>query len=300
MKMQTIKTVQHYIELAGAKIVLGVARLLHAGAAASFGALLGWKAYRIFRIRRRISIANIEQSLDLPADGKTADDIACASYMNLGRSMMEFACLDRFQRERLVEMVDLEGREFLDQALEVGRGAILFTGHFGNWELLGAAIAAHGYPIREVVGSQSNPLVDRAINDLRRSQVLGIIHRDMGLKKVFRALADNEFVAIVADQDARRDGVFVDFLGRPASTAKGPALFAIRRNAPVIPGFIHRSGRGKHTAVFRPPMWPDPSMDEDGAVVDLVGRYTNALAEEIRQNPAEYLWAHRRWKTTPA
>jgi KDO2-lipid IV(A) lauroyltransferase len=298
--MNAIKTLQHYVELAGAKIVQGIARLLPGGTAAALGALLGWKAYRIFRIRRRVSVANVERSLDLPSDGKTADRIACASYMNFGRSMMEFAAIDRLESERIVDMVDFEGRESLDEALAAGKGAILFSGHLGNWELLGAAVAAYGYPIREVVGNQSNPMVDRALNDLRRSQVLGIIHRDMGLKKVFRALSDNEFVAMVADQDARRDGVFVDFLGRPASTAKGPALFAVRRGAPVIGAFIHRSGRGRHLAVFRPPLWPDPSLDDDDdAIVDLVQRYTNALAEEIREHPTEYFWAHKRWKTSP-
>jgi KDO2-lipid IV(A) lauroyltransferase len=298
--MSAYKKLRFYLELAGVKLVQGLVRLLPVGAAISLGAFIGWKAYRLFRIRRRVSIANIERSLDLPAGGGEADRIACASYMNLGRSMMEFASFRRLQRERILDMVDFVGKEAFDEALAARRGAILFTGHFGNWELVGAAVAAYGYPIRVLVGRQSNPLVDRVINDLRRSQVPQIIRREAGLKKVFRALDNNEFVAMVADQDARRDGVFVDFLGRAASTAKGPALFAVRRGSPVIAGFIRRSRHGKHIADLRPPMWPNPSLAEEDAVVDLVQRYTNALADAIREFPTEYFWAHRRWKTSPS
>ena len=134
------------------------------------------------------------------------------------------------------------------------------------------------------------------VNDPRKSRVLDIIPRDTGLKLAFRTLANNQFVVMAGDQDARGNGVFVEFLGRPASAAKGPALFAIRRNAAIIPCFMHRVGPGKHFLETNPPMWPDRSLDEDASVFDLTQRYMHALADAVRRHPTEYLWGHRRWK----
>ena len=103
----------------------------------------------------------------------------------------------------------------------------------------------------------------------------------------------------VADQDARKSGVFVNFLGRPASTVRGPAMFAVRQNAPVIPGFIWRTSAITHHARLEAPLWPDPTLEGDDAITDLTQRYTDRISEAIRQRPTEYFWAHRRWKTKP-
>jgi len=195
----------------------------------------------------------------------------------------------------------LSRRDFAEYQYHAALGRLpAIAGHLGNWELGAAALWAYGYPVHAVVGKQSNSMVDAEINRARATKYTGIIDRGsgFGLKGAYRALARNEIVAFVADQDARQHGAFVDFLGRPASTHKGPAQFAVRNNSPVVAGFIHRTTDGKHRVDLRPPMWPDLSLDETAAVVELVQRYTDALADAVRAHPAEYFWAHRRWKTT--
>lgn len=295
--MNGFKKIQFYAEYAGVQLFRGVLRLLPPRAAGAFGALLGWKAYRIFRVRRGVAIDNIRRALPDVPDDRHADRIACLSYQNLGRTAVEIASFDRYDDARIREMVEVDTLEHFDQVMEAGRGGIVLTGHIGNWELL-SAIAAYGYPLRSLVGRQSNPLVDKLVNDLRKSRVLDVIPRDTGLKLAFRTLANNQFVVMAGDQDARGNGVFVEFLGRPASAAKGPALFAIRRNAAIIPCFMHRVGPGKHFLETNPPMWPDRSLDEDASVFDLTQRYMHALADAVRRHPTEYLWGHRRWKHT--
>jgi len=297
--MSRWKTLQYRAELTGVKLVRGLVRLLPRRVAASFGALLGWKAYRVFRLRRGVALDNIERSLTFESGGDSADTIACASYINLGRSMMEFASLDRLDSAGIRALVGLEGGEWLDQALAAGRGAVLVTGHFGNWELAAAAVSAYGYPVSAVVASQANPLVDREINGIREAHLRGVVRRESGMRQVFRALDNNEFVAFVPDQDARHHGAFVDFLGRPASSHKGPAQIAVRRKAPVSAAYIHRVGGGRHVLAFSPLMRPDETLGEEEAVVDLMQRYTDSLAGAIRTHPTEYLWAHKRWKTPP-
>ena len=294
-----MKKIRHKIEYWAVAFVIGLTALLPRRVASTLGAILGWKAYRIFGIRRRVSINNIRSSLAYADSHSAADQIACASYKNLGRSFVEYGSFGRLDEAKVLDMVEFEGLEHLDVALEHGRGAILVTGHFGNWELLGAGVAARGYPIHYLVGEQTNSLVDNLMNDLRRSQNIGIITRDVALRKVLRALKDNQLIALLADQDARKSGIFVDFLGRPAATVRGPAMFAIKQNAPIIPGFIWRVGGGKHHAQFHELLFPDTSLKGDESILDLTRRYTDRLSETIRRHPTEYFWAHRRWKTKP-
>jgi len=301
--METRKKLQYYLEVAGIGLVRAMVWLLPLKLARSLGGLLGWKAWKIFRIRRRVALDNIRQALPFAASGEAADRIGCSSYMNMGRSMMEFVKLGRLDARDICEMVEIGTLAPFDEALAAGRGAVLVTGHLGNWELGAAAMAANGYRIHVVVARQSNPLVDDWINGIRRGKVASVIDRGSAgdIKRAFRALADNEFVAFVADQDARRHGAFVEFLGRPASTHKGPAQFAVRRNCPVVAGFTHRTGdSGRHRLEIVGPMWPDGSLDEDAAVAALMQRYTDALADAVRRYPADYLWAHRRWKSQPS
>jgi KDO2-lipid IV(A) lauroyltransferase len=284
---------RHGVEYAAVRGALALAGSLPIGVARALGAGAGSLAYAL-GVRRAVSIGNIRGSLSV-TDGE-ASCIARRSYQNLGRSLMEFAAFRRWSSRELLSQVDFDGVENFARAREAGKGAVCVAGHFGNWELLGAAIGALGYPVSFLVGQQTNARVDEVMNDLRRAQGVGIITRTSALRKVLQALRANEFVALLADQDARRGGVMVDFLGRPASTVRGPALFAVRSGCPLIPIFIHREGR-RHRATAEPPIWSDPALDEEAAVVDLTRRHADALSRHVRAHPEGYFWPHRRWKT---
>jgi KDO2-lipid IV(A) lauroyltransferase len=242
-----------------------------------------------------VSIDNITQSLGVTAAQASA--IARASYANLGRAMMEFAAFRHLDHAGLRALADFEGLEHLEPVRAAGKGAILAAGHFGHWELLGAGIRAHGHPVDFLVGQQTNTRIDEIINGLRGRQGVGIITRTSALRKVLEALGAGHLIALLVDQDARKGGVMVDFLGRPASTVRGPALFAIRRGCPVVPIFIFREN-GRHRAIIEPALYGDPALDEEAAVLDLTRRYTDRLSHHVRRHPEDYFWPHRRWKTS--
>jgi KDO2-lipid IV(A) lauroyltransferase len=291
---QFLRRFRHGVEYAAVRGVLALAGSLPIGLARGIGAAAGALGFAL-GVRRRVSIDNITASLGVsPAEARR---IARRSYQNLGRSLMEFAAFRHWSNADLLRQVDFEGTENFERAREAGKGAVCVAGHIGNWEMLGAAVRVVGYPVNFLVGQQTNVRVDEVINDLRRAQGVGIIRRTSALRKVLQALRANEFVALLADQDARRGGVMVDFLGRPASTVRGPALFAVRSGCPLIPIFIHRTD-GRHKALAEPPMWADPSLDEEAAVLDLTRRHAAALSRHVREHPEEYFWPHRRWKTT--
>ena len=145
--------------------------------------------------------------------------------------MMRMSTLDAAEiRERTIA----PEWDRLETALAAGRGAILATGHFGNWEIGAAAVAARGVPMAAVVRRQGNPLFDARLDALRRSLGVETISQHDAPRLVPRLLRRGGVVGLVSDQDARRAGVFVPFFGRAASTHRGPALFSLRLGAPVF------------------------------------------------------------------
>ena len=261
------------------------------------GAALGWAAFSILRIRRRVALDNIRRAIG--GSEQEVRGIARRSYMNLGRSMMEFAAFHRLSAGQIQRLVTVEGEQHFDEVAAAGRGAMLVTGHFGNWELIAAWMGRSRFPFNVLAGRQSNPRVNRILNRLREKQGSRIIHYQAGLRGVLRALDQKELVAVLADQDARRRGVFVDFMGRPASTMREPARLAVQLGCPIISGFIIRCLGGRHRAEILPPLWPALDLPRDEAIVDLTQRFTAHLEAYVRKYPDQYFWAHRRWKTQP-
>ena len=292
------KRVQYRIEWALTQALIAACSVVPLVALRRLGAGLGWVAWRVLRIRRRIVIENISRSFPA-AEAQKVDAIAVEAYRQYGMALVEFAAFRTLSRRRLFEMVDVEGRENLDAALAHGAGAILFTGHFGNWELLGAVIAASGYPLYVTDTNHSNELSHEIISSLRTRQGMKIIAPSEPFSRVASVLSGNNFVAYLADQDARRHGIFVDFFGRPASTVRGPALFCVRKGCPIVPTFLIRQGRDRHRAVFEKPLWPDPHLKGSEAIEDLTQRFTTLLETYVREYPGHYFWMHRRWKTRP-
>ncbi len=225
--------------------------------------------------------------------------VAGDTYRNLGMSLVEYARLPVTTTEQMAERVTVEGGRNFDVALQRAKGAVLVTGHFGSWELMGARLKSRGYPMNFLVGEQSNTAVDNIMNDLRRSKGIGIISMGASMRNVLKALKQNQFVAMLSDQDAGSRGVFVDFMGRPASTPFGPASFAVRTGAALICGFIVREGRSRHRVILEPPLLPVPGASDAEESLRLTQEYTSLLEKYVRERPDHWLWLHRRWKTRP-
>ena len=293
------KKFRHRLELAGVRFLGRLPALLPLRLAVKLGGALGVVAFDIVRIRRRVTIDNIAAAFGNRYTESERRRIGRRSYINFAKSMIEFASLDRLDAARLRRIVRIEGREHLDAALEGGRGVVAVTGHFGSWELLGAAMVAHGYPVDFLVGEQSNRLVDEMMNHLRSASGIGIIARGVAARGVFGSLKKNRIVALLSDQDARSAGIFVDFLGRPASTFQGAAQFALRMRSVIACCCIVRQPDESHVAVFLPPIDVDPDNEREREIQRLTEEHTKVLGLLVERYPDHYFWAHRRWKTRP-
>jgi KDO2-lipid IV(A) lauroyltransferase len=275
-------------------------RMLPAWLALRLAALLGRVAFDVVGFRREVALENLRARLG----GGEQDEARLAAigsdcYAAFAMSMTEFARLPQVTPEYARKNIRVEGTEHLDSALREGRGAVLVTGHYGSWELMGCVLVMMGYPITFAVGVQRNPLVQDLMNGLRRSAGIDLVEAGSVLS-LARTVKSNKFVAMLSDQDAGSDGVFVDFMGAPASTPQGPARLALLTGAPLMTGFITRLDTARHLIRLEPRVPRDDSMEREEAVRQITQAYTATLESYVRKRPDHWLWGHRRWKTRPS
>ncbi|KPK33895.1 MAG: hypothetical protein AMK70_08970, partial [Nitrospira bacterium SG8_35_1] len=191
----------------------------------------------------------------------------------------------------------LEPRHFslIQRLLQYGNGLITISGHLGNWELQGAAAAtAMSEPFTVAAVQQSNPYIDRFITRRRNDMGMQVAGTKAAMKLLLRALKNRQAIGLVADQNAGRDAIFVDFFGKTAATQPGPAQLALKFKAPLLVGAAIRTGPGQFKVLAQ-----QVEVKEDDTVETLTQRHVKVLEDFIRQYPEQYFWLHRRWKTRP-
>ena len=273
--------------------------LLPLRAAEALGAVIGGLGYAL-GIRRDVVVDQLSRAFPERSD-EWVRDTARASFKHLGRETIAMLRMRHLTRE---EMVSIAGEtngsqvEHLRENIDAGRGAVIATAHFGNWEVAGGSLAARGVPLDVVVVKQANRLFNAEIVRTRERLGMRVIYKRDAPRRALAALREGRAVAFVSDQDARQAGVFVPFFGRPASTPRGPALMAVRTGAPLYVGYAKRLGPGRYIGAIEHVDVPRNG-DVDDVVEKLTAAFTAKLEELIRENPEQYLWQHRRWKTAP-
>ena len=291
-------TAAHRAEYALARALETAVSTLPERAADAFGASVGRTVYRL-GIRREV----VESNLRLAFPDATEEwrrEVARKAFEHLGREAAAILRLSKLDRQAVIERTVPVGWDLLEASLAEGRGVMLVTGHYGNWEVAAATVAARGIPIAAIVRRQGNRLVDERLDGLRRKLGVETISQRDAPSRVPRVLRANGVVGIVGDQDARRAGLFVPFFGVPASTHRGPALFALRLGAPVFSCVARRlAGPGVRYEVSGRPVPVERTGDLEADVASLTARLAGALEAEIREAPEQYFWFHRRWKSKP-
>jgi KDO2-lipid IV(A) lauroyltransferase len=290
---------RHYLEYAGWLFAAGLLKLLPRRATVLYARLWAWILHRVFRLRRATLMENLRTAFGDTKTPKELDRIALRSLENMILTFYEFVQPEPF----FGRAVDLITSCDASQAAQfLGRGAIVITAHIGNWEALGSyGVLRLGLPLVALMKPIHNPLINAAVVRQRRRLGMELISTDENMKVAITAARKGKWLTILADQDARRGGTFVDFFGRPASTPEGQALFAWKLNLPIIPAVSVRvpGPRRELAAIALPPILPDPSAPRDAEIRRLTEAHVRALEEMVRLHPESYFWLHRRWKTRP-
>jgi Kdo2-lipid IVA lauroyltransferase/acyltransferase len=223
------------------------------------------------------------------------------TYRNFGRMAAEWVHFSQLGPSNIECYVTYSGREHWYDAIQRsrGRGILVLTGHFGNFELLSVAHSIYGNRIAIVQRPNRNPVLDYAIAARRRRFGNLTVPRKGAAREVMRLLRDNWMVAVPLDLDTRH-GAFVDFFGMPAATNPALARIAMATGAPVLPAFMVRQGEtSRHQITILPVIDVRTSGNRSECIHEYTQVFTSIIESMIRRRPDHWNWIHRRWKTRP-
>lgn len=297
-KIPWVKKIRHQVELIFLKLFMLLIWSGNSGGLIKGADFFGWLIFKVFRVRKRVVLENLRMAFP-DKDEKELSEIAVRSYQNFAKMVIDFMRFPVMDKKSFPELYTFEGKKCFDWIRENGKGGVMVAGHFGSWELMGAALAQLGYPINFLVGEQHNKYVDDIMNANRELMDIKIIHMGVAVRGVIRALRNNEMVALLADQNAGRDGIFVNFFGRKASAHRGPAVFALKTRAPILFGSSIRLPNGKHKLIAELLTFDHLKGLTEENIREVTQAHISLLENAIRKYPDHWFWMHRRWKYRP-
>lgn len=259
----------------------------------------GSAAFYMLPEYRRIAIENLKAAFGAEKTEAEIRTIARRVFENLAMIAVEMVRFPHINKENIDRYVRTENLEIFDESFRSGRGTIVLTGHFGNWELLAMTIRLKGYPGVAVGRKIYFHKYDDYLNSLRKIHDVNVIDREQSIRSFLRVLKANKIVGILADQDVDSvDGVFVDFFGKSAYTPIGPVALAKVTGASIIPTFMVREGL-HHRFIVNEPICLVDTGDAEKDMVTNTQAWSRVLESFIRRYPEQWVWIHRRWKTRP-
>jgi len=260
------------------------------------GSALGVFVYSVLRFRRSVTLDNLQKAFP-QMDRHSLEETAQEAFRNVGISLLELLWMPRIGASEVHQIVKLENVELLQAAKAAGKGALILTAHFGNWELIPMAVfTATAFPLTVVVKSQSNRLIDKKITERRTRFGSKIVPMEFAVREVLRTLQKGDIVIIAADQSAARESIAVNFFGRMVPTFAGPAVFSLKTGAPILMGLVTRLENGTYSLRFTEVRRDDLKEYSEEAVAELTRRHVAMAESMIRTRPGQWLWMHRRWK----
>ena len=187
----------------------------------------------------------------------------------------------------------IENQDIFDKAIKKEKGLILLTAHFGLWEKWGAWFGMNNYPIWGVIQKQANKGADLFFKEIRESYGMNHIYKKSSINKIYELIKKKKIVILASDQDARKNGVRVNFFNKPKYTPKGAAKFHIKTDAPMVFSVSYMEPDGTIVISFS-----EIKIKSNLSVENISQIYTNNLEKIIKRYPDHYFWFHRKWKST--
>jgi KDO2-lipid IV(A) lauroyltransferase len=300
----------HLVQYAALRIVSALFLMFPIDVNLKTGRLIGWVWFNMPRWAPLLRSLSKHRGRAMDhirlAYGDALDD-AEVRRLALG-SMQHFACLaiEVIQTPRIVtpwtwrRYVELDHLGEAARELLKRRGCIMLTAHYGSFEILGYALAMAGFPITALMRPFDNEYITDYLVEKRRRSGLELLFKKGATARAPDVLEDGGALCFIADQDAGRKGVFVDFFGQKASTYKSIGLLAIDQNVPIIVGCARRMGkRFRYRISVNRIIQPEEWRDRDDELTWITQEFSTAMERFIREAPEQYLWMHRRWKSQP-
>lgn len=255
--------------------------------------------YPLIKSRRRVAKENLRIAFPDKSDAEL-NRLVYASFENLIITFTEIFNISNMSEKQIKEYVQFENGEMLQKLYDDGRGLILLSAHYGNWEFMAMAGAYHlNLDMLIPVKLLKNWFVDRIINKNRTACGNKVINMDKAAFEMLKQLKSGKAIALLADQSAHENSdIYVSMFGKPTLTYKAPAELALKYNIPLTFNYCERQRDGKYIIKSELVKSEDLEFTKEG-VAELTQRHSNMLEAVLRRNPAQWVWAHKRWKHSP-
>jgi KDO2-lipid IV(A) lauroyltransferase len=233
---------------------------------------------------------------------KEIERLTKEAMVNFYQNYLELFFSTGPHRNKLLNPITIEGREHLDRALSQGKGVIVVSAHLNNFTLMVLKLAAEGYRISIAIRDFKDPVQSRIYRGCRRLiNLKSILIKPSShfLRDVLRLLKRNGIICLIADENKRHGGVFVDFFGHSAATATGPAHLAIKTGVPIVPVLMVRDNGNTQRVVVEAPLDFEPSGNRKRDIRMITSGFTKTIESYVRRYPGQWRWDHFRWKTQP-
>ena len=262
---------------------------------------LGKFAYRIARKKRTIALSNLRLAQYPTPNTSDAERAVLVEgvFVHFAKVFVDFLrgpVFDAYELANLQSIItECEGFKHIRAAQSAGKGVILLTAHLGNWELQGRFVAASGVPLTVVAREPENREFGDYVRGLRESAGFAVLPKGASARDILGRLKRGEAVGLLPDQNS--GDVFVPFFGVPCGTVAGPAAFALRTGAALIPTYCVRKPDDTYKFIALPPVDVVSTGDREADVARITGETNRVLEGMVRQYPDQWLWLHNRWKS---
>ncbi len=264
----------------------------------AMGRMIGRLFMTLDRRHCEIARRNLNQAFGDSKTNQEKEAIVKGCFLHFGEAIMETIFLRTVSEKKLNRMVVYAGVEGFDEALARGKGLILCSAHYGNWEIMNLALGFRGLPMSAMARPLDNPLVHKFLEDIRVRPGNRVIYKHKSVRKIFSNLKENRVVGIVNDQDVHDlNRIMVPFFGRNAATTPVPAAVSIKTGAPIITGYAQPLKDGNYLLTFGQLIWPDQTADKDQETARITLLLNQRLEEQLNRAPEYWMWMHQRFKT---
>jgi KDO2-lipid IV(A) lauroyltransferase len=216
-------------------------------------------------------------------------------FRNFAKYLVDFFRFSTIDKEYIKQNIQLQNLGYFDQVLKEGRGVIAVTAHLGNWELGGIVIALLGYPFSAVALVHKDKRVNAFFNAQREGRGMKVIPFGKAARQCLKVLAKNEILALAGDRDFAGKGLIIDFFGKPTFLPMGPAAFAQKTNARIVPGFMLRNKDDTFTLRMEKPIEVSPGAGNKNDLLALVQQYKVIIEDYIRKYPDQWYMFRKFW-----
>jgi KDO2-lipid IV(A) lauroyltransferase len=260
----------------------------------AWGTALGRLAFRVSRKYRERCLANLKMCFP-EWDENRIRHTALQVFEHFGKTTLSFLAGDRLTPEQILNSISAHGLPLLDEALQKGKGVILLTPHFGNWERMAHFLTLKGYPLLVVAREANDPRTTHLVNSMRQKEGLVVLPRGSSIREILRALTENKIIGLLPDQNSWE--IFVPFFGYPAGTVSGPAVLHLRTGAPLLVCFCWEDSESHYQLRIRNLALPERTGNREEDVRAIMTKVNEAFEEVIREHPEQWLWLHDRWRS---